>query len=59
VIILAIPSLLSDLILLNFTRKRKFYKNLKEYDYKKDNANVNKQIDIEGQKSTSGRKFCL
>ena len=32
--LLAIPTLISDCILLNFTKKRKFYQTLKEFDYK-------------------------
>ena len=38
--LLAIPTLLSDFILLNLTKKRKFYRNIKSYDYKKENQEV-------------------
>lgn len=30
----AIPIIISDFLLLNLTKKRKFYQGLKEYDYK-------------------------
>jgi hypothetical protein len=45
--LLVIPSLISDLILLNLTKKKKFYKSLKEYDYKdqvENSTNKEKQI---------------
>ena len=32
--LLAIPTLIADFILLNLTKKRKFYQKLKEFDYK-------------------------
>ena len=31
--LLAIPVIIADCLLLNFTRKRKIYQDLKEYDY--------------------------
>lgn len=35
--LLAIPTIIADFLLLNATRKRKIYQQLKEYDYKDPN----------------------
>lgn len=42
--LLAIPTLISDCILLNFTPKRKFYSQIKEYDYKEDRKKKNMEL---------------
>ena len=38
--LLAIPTLLSDFILLNLTKKRRFYRDIKSYDYKKEEQDI-------------------
>ena len=39
--LLAIPTIIADFILLNLTKKRKFYQKLKEYDYKNEEEQPN------------------
>lgn len=46
----AIPVLISDFLLLNFTKKRKFYNDLKEFDYKKrtnERSDFNLSVNME------------
>lgn len=41
--LMVIPTLIADFVLLNLTKERKFYKQLKEYDYEEEE---NKEFNI-------------
>lgn len=54
--LLAIPTIIADFLLLNATKKRKIYQQLKEYDYKDPNrhevlANVLTSLKDESEKT--------
>ena len=40
----AFPILISDFLLLNFARNRKFYNKLKQYDFKKELKTTNLEV---------------
>ena len=60
--LLALPNIISDFILLNFTAQRKFYKDLKEYDYKKNLESIKshkKIISLDEQLTITEKRYCF